>query len=372
MGLQRYRIKQQRPNYFLAFLVFALVAFGLIMIYSASVVTSYQFFGYNYFYLNKQATSFVVGIICWFIAYKIDFRFWQKYSFWIFLVVLALLVAVFIPGVGAELQGARRWISIGPIFFQPSEIAKLAFIFYLAAWLSKKGEDIKNFKTGFVPFAIMLGLMSFLLIKEPDMGTALVMISIAIMMFFAGGAKLSHMAIGAGITGLLLWIMIKISPYRLERLTIFLNPSGDNSLEAGYHINQALLAIGSGGIFGLGFGQSKQKYLYLPEAHIDSIYAVIVEELGFLRSSLVIIAFMVLGYIGYKIAKTAPDSFSRLVAVGITTWIIAQAFLNMGTMLGVVPLTGVPLPFISYGGSSLIVLLIGVGILMNISKQCNR
>ena len=152
---------------------------------------------------------------------------------------------------------------------------------------------------------------------------------------------------------------------------VFLNPA-EKSLEAGYHINQSLLAIGSGGLFGLGFGQSKQKYLYLPEVHIDSIYAIIVEELGFLRAGLIIIAFLLIGFIGYKIAKTAPDSFSKLVATGITTWFVFQAFLNIATMLGVVPLTGVPLPFISYGGSSLIMLLIAAGVMMNISKQCNR
>jgi len=371
MSLNRFRIQQQKPNYLLAIIIFIMVIFGLIMIYSASVVRSYESFGYNYYFLNKQAISFFVGLVVWFIAAKIDYRVWQKYAFWLFLISLFFLVAVFIPGLGMELQGANRWISIGPIFFQPSEIAKFAFIIYLAAWLAKKGEGVKNFYSGFIPFAIMLGVLTLLIMKEPDMGTTIVIVAIAVSMFFTSGANIYHIGLGGVTATFLFWILIKTSPYRLERLTVFLDPSS-KSLAAGYHINQALLAIGSGGLFGLGFGQSKQKYLYLPETHVDSIYAIIVEELGFLRASLVIVAFIVIGYIGFGIAKNAPDMFSRLVAIGITTWFVVQAFLNIATMLGAVPLTGVPLPFISYGGSALIVSLAAVGILMNISKQGNR
>lgn len=371
MSLQRYRIRQQKPNYLLAFIVFGLVIFGLLMIYSASVVRSYQTFGYNYYYLNHQALSFLVGIVFWFIAMKIDYRFWQKNALWLFLISVIFLITVYIPGVGVELQGAKRWISLGPIFFQPSEIVKFTFIIYLAAWLSKRREKIKDFFSGFIPFAITFAIVAILILKEPDMGTTIVLTIIAITMFFVSGAPLLHIGIGSLIACVFFWILVKTSPYRLQRLMVYLNPEG-KSLESGYHINQALMAIGSGGLFGLGFGQSKQKYLYLPETHIDSIFAIIVEELGFLRSSIIVIAFIVIGYIGYKISKTAPDIFSRLVAIGITTWIMAQAFLNIATMLGIVPLTGVPLPFISYGGTSLIITLFAVGVLINISKQCNR
>lgn len=371
MSLQRFRMKQQRPNYFLSLLVFLMVVFGLIMIYSASVVVSYQNFGYNYYYLNKQAASLLVGIVAWFIFAKIDYRVWQKYSFWALLVTLVLLVAVFIPNIGLNLGGAHRWITLGPIFFQPSEVVKLTFIIYLSAWLAKKGEGVKDFQSGFIPFIMIVGLIVFLIMKEPDMGTMSVIAGTSMVMFFVAGATNTHLGFGFLSAGFLFWLLIKSSPYRFQRLMVFLNPKSE-ALGAAYHINQALLAIGSGGLLGLGFGQSKQKYLYLPQSHTDSIFAIIVEELGFLRASLVIIAFIILGYIGYKIAKTAPDSFSKFLATGITTWFVLQAFLNISAMLGVVPLTGVPLPFISYGGSALVVSLAAVGILMNISKQCNK
>lgn len=369
MSLQRFRKKQQRPNYLLALLVFVLAVFGLIMIYSASVVVSYQNFGYNYYYLNKQAISLAVGLILFFVALNIDYRFWQKNAFWMFIVSIIMLIAVFVPGIGLNLGGSSRWINLG-VSIQPSEIIKLTLIFYLAAWLSKKEDKIRDFQGGFIPFVAVIAIVGALIMKEPDMGTTIVVAAIAGAMFFTAGGLLTHIGVGVAGTFGLFWILIKSSAYRMQRFLVFLNPS-DKALGAGYHINQALLAIGSGGLFGLGFGQSKQKYLYLPETHIDSIFAIIVEELGFLRSSLVIIAFIAIGVIGYKIARSAPDMFSRLVAVGITTWIIFQAFLNISTMLGLVPLTGVPLPFISYGGSALIITLIAIGILLNISKQCN-
>lgn len=341
------------------------------MVYSASVVLSYQQFGYNYYYLNKQAVSLVIGIFALIIGLRIDYRIWQKNAFGLFVVSLVFLIAVFIPGIGENLGGSSRWIHIGPLFFQPSELAKITFIFYLSSWISKKGDDIKSFEKGFIPFIFITALTGLLIMKEPDMGTTLIIAAIAVSIFYTSGAKLNHIFAGLISAAGVFWILIKTSPYRLQRFLVFLDPNA-KSLDAGYHINQALLAIGSGGWWGLGFGQSKQKYLYLPEVHIDSIYAIIVEELGFLRSGLVIIAFILLGYIGYRIAKTAPDNFSKLVATGITSWFVFQAFLNIATMLGAVPLTGVPLPFISYGGSSLIVLLFAVGVLMNISKQCNK
>ena len=371
MSLNRYRTKQQRPNYLLALIIFVLAVFGLIMIYSASVVASFQHFGYDYFYLNKQAESLVVGIIVWFICAKIDYRFWQKNSFWLFVVTLVLLIAVLIPGLGVKYGGSIRWINLGFFDFQPSELAKLTFTFYLASWLSAKGNEIKDFKKGFLPFILVVAIVSFLIIQEPDMGTMMIMGIVATAIFFASGGSLSHLMFGGLFAFLCSWILIRSSEYRWERFTAFLNPEAA-IMQSGYHINQALLAIGSGGLFGLGFGQSKQKFLYLPVPHIDSIYAIVVEELGFLRASLVIIAFIAIGYIGFQIAKNAEDSFGRLVAVGITTWFVAQAFLNIATMIGLVPLTGVPLPFISYGGSALVMSLAGAGILMNISKHCNQ
>lgn len=370
MSLDKYRKHNSKPDYLLAILVFVLALFGLLMIYSASVVVSYQQFGYNYFYLNKQAISLGVGIVAWFIAYKLDIKFWQKNAFWFFIISLILLVLVFVPGIGSKSGGSWRWIYIFGQSIQPSEIAKITFITYMAAWLTKKGEGVRDFQSGFIPFAIVLAILAALIMKEPDMGTTIVMTCIAAVMFFSAGASRLHIGLGAASVVSLAWLLIKSSPYRMQRFLVFLNPEG-KSLESGYHITQSLLAIGSGGLWGLGFGESKQKYLYLPVTHIDSIFAIIVEELGYLRSSLVVLSFVLLAYLGYRIARNAPDSFSKLTAIGITTWIVSQAFLNIATMIGIVPLTGVPLPFISYGGSSLIVLFIAVGILMNISKQRN-
>lgn len=371
MSLAKYRTENKKPDYILALLIFGLSVFGIIMVYSASVVESYQVFGYNYFYLNKQAVSFVIGIVCMLIASAINYRVYQKYAVWMLIATIFLLIAVFIPGISLEVGGAHRWIKIGSNVFQPAEIIKLTFIIYLSAWLAKKGDDIKNFKTGFLPFIFMIGIIIFLIMKEPDMGTMSVIVATAAVTFFASGASITHITLGAASLIGLFWIFIKSSPYRFARFATFLNPSSE-SLGASYHITQAIIAIGSGGLLGVGFGLSKQKYMFLPEAHTDSIFAIITEELGFLRAALVLVAYLLIAWRGYKIAKEAPDTFGRLLAVGITTWIVFQALINLGAMTGLIPLTGVPLPFVSYGGSSLIILLIAVGILLNISKQSNR
>lgn len=361
--------KKPKIDIWLALAVFGLAVFGLVMISSASVVASWEKFGHNNYYVAHQAWSLAVGIIIWAIMVNIDYRVWRKYATVMLVITLLLLVGVFIPGISKQLGGAHRWISFGPIFFQPSEIAKLTFILYLAAWLERKGEGVKNFQTGFIPFAAILGFVAFLIIKEPDMGTMSILAVSSIAMFFVAGSSILHLG-GLGISVLALgWILIKSAPYRLQRFLTFLNPS-ENTLGSGYHINQALIGIGSGGLWGLGFGQSKQKYLYLPQAHTDSIFAIIAEEFGFIRTTIVILVFLFVIVRGFIIASKAPDVFSRLAAIGITTWIMFQSFVNIGAMLGVLPLTGLPLPFVSYGGSSLIVLFAAMGILLNISKQC--
>lgn len=372
MSLERFRKQSSsKSDYFLILLVFILILFGLLMIYSSSVVISYELFGYNNYYLNKQFYSLLLGIVVWVTFSKLDYKIWLKYASSMLIITLGLLIAVFIPGIGEELGGAHRWISLGPIFFQPAEVCKMAFIIYLAAWLAKKGEGIKDFQTGFLPFLAVIVLVALLIIKQPDMGTMSIITAIAAVMFFVAGASWYHVAFGLSSLFGLFILLIKSAPYRLQRLMVFLNPGGSENLGASYHINQALLAIGSGGLLGLGFGQSKQKFFYLPEPHIDSIFAIIVEELGFLRASLIVLAFLLIAWRGYKIAKNAPDNFSKLLAIGITSWIVIQFIINVAAMLSLIPLTGVPLPFISYGGTSLVVLLAGVGILTNISKQTN-
>ncbi|MCL5407082.1 MAG: putative lipid II flippase FtsW [Patescibacteria group bacterium] len=362
---------RSKPDLIFALTVFLLCLFGVVMISSASIVTSQERFGTNYYYATHQLISLVVGLIMMVGAYFIDYRFWKKISLTMFLATLVLLIAVFLPGIGKEFGGAHRWLGFGSAVFQPSEIVKLTFIIYLASWLEKKGDQVGNFATGFVPFAFLMLVLGFLIMSQPDLGTLSVILGTAVVIFFVAGARWTHLTIGGVSLLVLVGILIKIEPYRLQRFLVFLNPN-DQSLGAAYHINQALIAVGSGGLWGLGFGQSKQKYLYLPQAYSDSIFAIIAEELGFIRASLVIVVFIFLAVRGRRIIQNAPDTFSRLLATGIVTWIVLQAFINIAAMLSLIPLTGVPLPFISYGGSSLIVTLIAVGILLNISKYSSQ
>jgi cell division protein FtsW len=361
-------IQSKKPDYLFMITVFALIFFGIIMISSSSVVASLDNTGKNYTYVMQQVVSLLVGLVAMYLTYRIDYRFWKKHSVWMIIITILLLVLVFVPGIGKSAGGAHRWISIFGTWFQPSELIKLTFIIYLSAWLDTIGDDVKNFWKGFIPFTVMIVIIGTLIMSQPDLGTMSVIMFSAVAIFYAAGAELTHMVMGAGSLIAAFIILIKTSPYRQQRLLVFLNPSVDTQ-GAAYHINQALLAVGAGGLWGLGFGQSRQKYLYLPEAHTDSIFAIVAEELGFIRSGLVVLGFLFLGYLGLRIAKNAPDRFSRFLAIGITTWIVVQAFINIGAMINILPLTGVPLPFISYGGSSLIVLLAAAGLMLNISKQ---
>jgi len=365
------RIKQGKPDYLLALTVFLLCFFGIVMISSASIVTSQERFDNNFYYVTHQLISLVIGLVAMVAGYLIDYRFWKKISLTFFLLTLVLLIAVFMPYIGREFGGAHRWIGIGNQLFQPSELVKLSFIIYLASWLQNRGEHIREFKTGFIPFVFLTVVLGFLIMSQPDLGTFVVILGTAVITFFLAGAKPVHLAIGAVGAAALLAVLIKVEPYRLQRFFVFLNPNAE-TLGAGYHINQALIAIGSGGLWGLGFGQSKQKYLYLPQAHTDSIFAIIAEELGFIRSFFILLVYVFFAARGYKIAKNAPDAFARLLATGITSWIILQAFINIAAMLNLIPLTGVPLPFISFGGSSLIINLFAIGILLNISKFSSK
>lgn len=363
--------KGQKPDFIFAILVFCLTFFGLVMMASSSMVVSLEKFGNSNHYVIRQIGALMIGLILMFFTYHIDYRFWKKNALWLFLITIVLLILVFVPHIGVEINGARRWIGFNKPWFQPTELIKISFIIYLAAWLDKKGSDIKNFWLGFIPFVLLVSLIGFLIMEQPDLGTLSVIILSSASMFFISGSSWLHLGIGAGFLVAFLGVMIKIAPYRMERLLVFLNPTLDSQGSA-YHINQALLAIGTGGWWGLGFGQSKQKYLYLPMAHTDSIFAIIAEELGFIRSGIILLALLVLGLRGYKIAKYAPDNFGKLLVIGITTWILVQAFVNIASMLNLTPMTGVPLPFISFGGSSLIFLLAAVGIVLNVSKQSQR
>lgn len=360
-----------RPDYVLVLLVFALVVFGLIMISSASVVISYDTYNDSHRILRNQVVSAAMGIVAFLVAARIDYRFWKRYALFMLFVTLGLLIMVFIPGLRFEYGGASRWILIGPIFFQPSELIKLTYLFYLATWLAKKKEQLQDFSMGFLPFATLLIVITGLIMLQPDLGTMLVIALMSGVLFFVAGANIKHIVLSAlgGVAGI--YLLILAAPYRMARLKAFLNPE-ENMLGIGYHVQQALVAIGSGGWIGRGFGRSLQKFSYLPEVVGDSIFAIMAEELGFVRIFVFILVYLLLIIKGFQIAKNAPDNFGKLLALGITSWIGFQAFVNMAAMLALVPLTGLPLPFISYGGSSLIVCLVATGVLYNIAKAGNK
>lgn len=368
MPLNKFRKNSRaRIDTWLLLAVLALVGFGLIMISSSSVVLSSQLFDQNYYFVSQQAIKMVIGFILLVVFAVFDYHLWQKYILWLLVVIGVLLILPLIPGVAATVNGAQRWIAFGPVQFQPSEFVKVLAVIYFAAWFSSKKEHINSLKQGFLPFITILGIVAGLILIQPDAGTTLVLVSTVVVMYFVAGAPLFHLFLGGLLGGSLLGALIVSAPYRVQRLLVFLNPEKE-TLGAAYHINQALLAVGAGGLFGLGFGNSKQKFLYLPEPHTDSIFAITLEELGFIRSALVILVLSFVIFRGYKIARFAPDDFGRLLAIGLTALIGIQVVINIGAMIGLLPLTGVTLPFISYGGSSLISLLAAVGILLSISR----
>lgn len=359
------------PDTILTIVTALLIIFGLIMISSASVVLSQNEAGNPNYYFFTQLKSVAIGIILFFIGLRLDYRFWRKIAPVLMIVSIIALIAVFLPGIGVERNGAHRWLYLGFMQFQPSELAKLALIIYLAAWFENKGTEVKNLFSSTLPFILILGLVGGLVIKEPDMGTTVILSLVAGVIYFVAGARMTHVLGMIASVVALAWYLIKSAPYRMSRFMVFLNPSADSSGQ-GYHVNQALLAIGSGGILGLGFGKSRQKFNYLPEAATDSIFAVIAEELGLIGASLVVVLIAIYAYRGLRVARQAPDVFARLVAVGITVWIVGQSLINIMAILSLMPLTGVPLPFISYGGSSIIMLMFASGILLNISKHTQK
>lgn len=354
----------------LLFTVLSLLAIGLVAIASAGIFYAETRFSDDYYFLKRQLlVGIIPGIMALYFFQKTDYHKWQKLVVPLFLLNIILLVLVFVPGIGLKVYGASRWVQIGPLLFQPSEMTKLATILYLSAWFVGKGkEKIGDLFEGLVPFMAIFGVIAFLIMKQPDTGTLGVIFLISLSIFFAAGARIAHLGALFGIGAISLGLLIKAAPYRLQRLLVFLNPDADPQ-GVGYHVNQALLAIGSGGLLGLGLGHSRQKFNYLPEPVTDSVFAIFSEEWGFIGATVVVSLFVFLAWRGFMIAKNAPDEFGRLIAVGIVTWIIAQAFINIAAISGLIPLTGIPLPFISYGGTSLVFLMAGVGILLNISRH---
>lgn len=359
--------KRKAPDYTLITVVTLLLGIGLVMVYSSSSVIAKVENHNQFHYLQRQAIWALVGLgSMWFFA-SIPPWTWQKYAKPIVLSVIVLLVLVVIPGIGIYRLGARRWLGAGPLQFQPSEFAKFAFIMFLADYLSRNQREVKSFWRGFLPPLLLLGLFFGLIMLEPDLGTSMTLGGTAFLMLFAGGAELLHLG-GMAVVGVLgILGLALIDKERWSRITTFINPWADPSGD-GYQIIQALLAFGSGGLFGVGLGRSRTKHFYLPERHTDMIFAVLGEELGFLGAALVLILFVAFAWRGYRIAVQAPDRFTSLLAAGVTSLITLQAAMNIAVVTASIPPTGIPLPFLSYGGTSLLITLSAVGILLGVSR----
>jgi len=339
----------------------ALSLFGLFMIFDASSASALADFGDKFYFLKHQAVWLILGLGIFFFCAFLDYRILGKIALPFLVISWLFLLLVLIPGIGREIYGGRRWLTLGPIGgFQPGELVKLSLIIYLATLLGKK--------KALVPFLIIIGVTLGLLLLEPDLGTASVVVATAFCLYFSAGASLKEigglLGLGLATAPLLIWL----SPYRRERLLTFLNLSRDTQ-GASYHVRQVLIALGSGGLFGRGLGQSRQKFLFLPEVTTDSIFAVIAEEFGFLGAFALIFFFFLLVFRGLKLALGLKDPLAQLLTVGIIFSFGFQILVNLGAMVALVPLTGVPLPFISYGGSSLVLCLTAMGILANIARQ---
>lgn len=343
----------------LFFVTILLTFLGLIAIADASAPLAIQKFSDKFYYVKQQFVWATLGLILMLIFSKIPYRFWEKIATPLFFGSLAGLIMIFVPGVGEKILGARRWIYLGLFSFQPSELVKLTLAVYIAKVASKE----KRTMAFFAPLIIS----AFLVMLQPDLGTTMVIVLTTLTQIFVSGINMFYF-LGAGVFGALItMVTILTSQYRKDRLMTFLSTFED-PLNKGYHIRQILLALGSGGFWGVGLGMSRQKYLFLPETATDSIFAIIAEEIGFIGSSALILLFAYYIWRGIGIAKGAPDKFSSILAIGLVSWIGIQTFLNIASMVALVPLTGIPLPFFSYGGTALVMTLIATGILLNISS----
>lgn len=349
-------------------LILLLVVGGFLIFSSASLgLLAREGARFSGVALNQLLFGIIGGLIALTVTSNIHYRFWRKYAFYFFVAALILTLAVFIPGLGFEHGGARRWIHLGSFSFQPAEILKIAFVIYLATWLSGMQKHTHTFLKGTLPFVGILGITGIIMLLQPDTDTFAIMALAGAAMFVTAGGRWRDMFGLAALGIAMIAILAFTRPYIMDRLTTFANPAADPQ-GGGYQIQQSLIAIGSGGFTGRGFGQSIQKFEYLPEPIGDSIFAVFSEEFGFIGSSILVMLFTFFAFRGYKIAAQIPDLFGSLLVVGFMTMIVFQAFLNMAAMLGIAPLSGLPLPFISHGGTALLTTLAAVGIVLNVSK----
>jgi cell division protein FtsW len=363
------------PDFMLLIMTLVLISFGMLMVYSASSMSASYYYGDSFHFIKRQAIAVALGLILMLFFMNVHYSKLKKWAVPLF--VLVLLSLFLVPFIGVDIKGAKSWFSLGPLNLQPAEFAKLALIIYLSALIHKKGEQFYEFKKGLLPTLIIVGLYCGLIMLQPDFGSTIVLGLIAAFVIFAGGANLKHF-FSLSICGLALISLVALVPlltnsgnYRSDRISSFLDPWADSS-DTGYQITQSLMAFGHGGINGAGFGQSIQKLGFLPQPHNDFIFAIIGEELGFIGSSLFLIFYLLFIWRGILIALRCKDSFGSLIGVSIMGMIGIQALINLGGVTNSIPLTGVTLPFISYGGSSILMLMASIGIVLGLSREQNK
>jgi cell division protein FtsW len=345
-----------------------LLAYGLVMLNSASSVVSYQEHGTPTYYFMRQLIAAAAGVCVMIVLMRLDYRLLGRLAIPLHAIAVLLLLAVLVPSLGHRAYGAQRWIAFPGVQLQPSELVKLTMVLYIARWMARKGTQVSDLAYGFVPFLVLLGLVFGLIILQPDMGTAVIVAVGAVAVFFAAGASVPQLVLFSGLSASAAVVLIQSAAYRMQRITAFMDPWKDPQ-RTGYHTVQALLALGSGGLTGVGLGASRQKFLYLPFPHTDSIFAIVGEELGLIGTLAVLGLFLLLAWRGLVVALRAPDLFGRLLATGLTASLAFQAFLNIAVVTSSVPFTGVTLPFFSYGINSLLVSMTAAGILLSISRR---
>lgn len=347
-----------------------LVLVGLLTVYSATSFLAQKQGLADHYYLRQQASKAMIGLLALYVLARVDYRKYRSAAWPLLWATVLMLLLLVLPGtepIAPERNGASRWLILFGVTFQPSEFAKLAMLVWCAALAVKKGERIRNLRWGLAPFAVMYLVVAFLIVLEPDLSTAALIGLLCAIVIFAAGARIGHFILLGTLAVAVFWEWIQAASYRVIRFLTFLEGGSDVS-GAAYQLHQSKIAVGSGGLLGVGYGESAQKYFFLPEPHNDFAFAIIAEEWGLVGAAVVAVAIALMGFLGLRIARRAPDSFGFLLAVGLTSMLVVSGFVHMGVTMGMLPTTGVTLPFISYGGSSLVVSLVAVGILLNVGS----
>ncbi|HBH01091.1 MAG TPA: putative lipid II flippase FtsW [Candidatus Rokubacteria bacterium] len=362
--------RKLRPDTWLFGVAVVLLSVGVVMVYSASAIVAAERFHDPYFFLKKQIFWALLGALALWLALRVDYRRLEGLVVPLLLVAGVLLVLVLVPPLGQAINGTRRWIRLGPVSFQPAELAKLALVVYLAAFLARRRDALGDFRRDLLPPLAVAGMLAALVLAQPDLGSSLTLVALTFALLFLAGGRVRHLALVLAPALPLLAVAVWAAPYRIRRVTTFLDPWSDPR-GSGFQIIQSWLAFGNGGLLGQGIGGSQQKLFYLPEAHTDFIFAIVGEELGLVGALAIVGLFVVLAWRGLRIGLRAPDPFGAYLALGITVLIATQAVVNLGVVTGLLPTKGLPLPFISFGGSALLVTMLATGVLLNISQHAN-